>query len=300
MNRYMRAVGFSDCKNKKQITELFYKKSEAICISRYSAQEEDGEERFVKRSEFGTDFGLIWFGSITEGREQIEDCMPYVAGTQEIVKEELSVEERMCGNLFSGATEDLRIGVYLIFFLNNGECFREDVQETGKIQRPLVLALSGLSVSGTVLLPLALSRDDRKRKQREKLKQFKLLADARNGDEAAIENLAYKDMNLSMKVSKRIYSEDLFSIVESSFMPYGLECDQYSVIADIKSVMSVRNCITGEEVWRLQLDYNGLGIDLCINKKDLVGEPKQGRRFKGSIWLQGTILGNGEKSLKIH
>ena len=34
---------------------------------------------------------------------------------------------------------------------------------------------------------------------------------------------------------------------------------------------------------------NDLNFQVCINKKDLMGEPAVGRRFKGSIWLQGYI-----------
>jgi len=30
-------------------------------------------------------------------------------------------------------------------------------------------------------------------------------------------------------------------------------------------------------------------LDLAINDKDLTGEPEAGRRFKGSIWLQGRL-----------
>ena len=30
-------------------------------------------------------------------------------------------------------------------------------------------------------------------------------------------------------------------------------------------------------------------MDVCINEKDLLGEPKEGRRFKGVIWLQGRL-----------
>jgi len=28
---------------------------------------------------------------------------------------------------------------------------------------------------------------------------------------------------------------------------------------------------------------------VCINAKDLIGEPEEGRRFKGVIWLQGFV-----------
>ena len=37
------------------------------------------------------------------------------------------------------------------------------------------------------------------------------------------------------------------------------------------------------------LSCNELVFDVCINQKDLLGEPMPGRRFKGTIWLQGKI-----------
>jgi hypothetical protein len=30
-------------------------------------------------------------------------------------------------------------------------------------------------------------------------------------------------------------------------------------------------------------------FDLTINEKDLLGEPEVGRRFKGNVWMQGTV-----------
>ena len=44
-----------------------------------------------------------------------------------------------------------------------------------------------------------------------------------------------------------------------------------------------------EEVYIMKIDTNGLVYDICINKEDLLGEPEIGRRFKGSIWMQGRI-----------
>ena len=37
------------------------------------------------------------------------------------------------------------------------------------------------------------------------------------------------------------------------------------------------------------IDCNDLKFTLCINKKDLYGEPAPGRRFKGTVWMQGEI-----------
>jgi hypothetical protein len=47
--------------------------------------------------------------------------------------------------------------------------------------------------------------------------------------------------------------------------------------------------MTGEEIYVMRLNCNDLQFDVCINRQDLFGEPKIGRRFKGVIWMQGFI-----------
>ena len=72
-------------------------------------------------------------------------------------------------------------------------------------------------------------------------------------------------------------------------MPYGAECDQYSVLGEITDFSKVKNELTGEYVYLMNINCNELYFDLCINEKDIYGEPEVGRRFKGYIWLQGFI-----------
>ena len=49
------------------------------------------------------------------------------------------------------------------------------------------------------------------------------------------------------------------------------------------------NELTGENVYELQILCNGMILGVCINQKDLWGEPQVGRRFKGNVWMQGSI-----------
>ena len=49
------------------------------------------------------------------------------------------------------------------------------------------------------------------------------------------------------------------------------------------------NDYTGEDIYVMTLECNDIVFDLCINAKDVVGEPAEGRRFKGRIWLQGQV-----------
>ena len=116
-----------------------------------------------------------------------------------------------------------------------------------------------------------------------------LIAAAREGDEDAIETLTLEDMDMYTTISRKIQKNDIFSLVDTYFMPYGVECDQYSVLGEITEFRLVTNDITGEKVYILTILCNELTFDVCINEKDLYGEPQVGRRFKGSIWLQGYI-----------
>ena len=72
-------------------------------------------------------------------------------------------------------------------------------------------------------------------------------------------------------------------------MPYGMECDRYNVMGEIVEQMETVNERTGEKLYQLTIECNGVQFDICINKKDLMGQPEIGRRFKGIIWLQGNL-----------
>ena len=120
-------------------------------------------------------------------------------------------------------------------------------------------------------------------------KRTNLIEAARNGDETAMESLTLEDIDLYAKISRRAMKEDLYSIIDSCFMPCGIECDQYSVIGEIKKVDKVKNIYTKEEIYILELECSDMMMSVCINSQDLLGEPMVGRRFKGQIWLQGSL-----------
>ncbi len=104
-----------------------------------------------------------------------------------------------------------------------------------------------------------------------------------------MESLTMEDMDTYSMISQRIVTEDIFTIVDSYFMPHGIECDQYSVMGEIIDYMLFKNIITGEEIYQFTLECNDMLFDVCINKADVLGEPQIGRRFKGIVWLQGQL-----------
>ena len=119
--------------------------------------------------------------------------------------------------------------------------------------------------------------------------RISLIEAAKNGDEDAMETLTIEDIDLYSQITRRIMKEDLYSVIDSCFMPCGVECDQYSIIGEIKELQKIKNIYTKEDVYLLQVECNDLNLLVCINSKDLLGEPAVGRRFKGQIWMQGSL-----------
>jgi hypothetical protein len=151
------------------------------------------------------------------------------------------------------------------------------------------LKLSALSIDGTIMMPIIKNEYDKQKIKKASNERNQLIAQARMGDEDAIESLTLDDMDTYSIISKKIQDADVYSLVDTYFMPYGVECDQYSILGEIREVHMNTNRMTGEEIVFMTVECNELIFDVAINKIDLFGEPAVGRRFKGVIWLQGVI-----------
>ena len=155
--------------------------------------------------------------------------------------------------------------------------------------RGTTLTLSGLSIQGKIMMPISKNEKDKKIIKKASNNRNSLIEAARKGDEDAIESLTLEDMDTYTAISKKIQNEDVFSLVDTYFMPYGVECDQYSILGEILDCNKVENRMTSEQIYQMTISCNDLVFDICINEEDLYGEPQIGRRFKGSIWMQGYI-----------
>lgn len=290
MHSYLRAIGFSEYTSKVNIEKL-------LDYSSNSADSQHelvgfGDDRVAEVNKaFGEDFGLTFSGTFMDDDYiDIDYYYPYVYSKAHPVKTKINVEKRVFTNSFSAVFEDTRIGVSVIFYLQNAIDYMDIIANNEENPNTVFnVFLSALSASGTILLPINMTEAEQKRRAMANLGRAKLVEKARMGDEAAIEKLTLDDMDMYSKLSNRIRTEDIFTIVDSCFMPYGLECDLYTIIADILNVRECVNTKTKEDIYLLTLNYNGIVIETAINKKDLTGEPLAGRRFKGIIWLQGRV-----------
>lgn len=287
MNSFLRALGFNRYKNKTQFRDIIARASLFPDFMNYIDDEETGKiYEFVHL--YNKSFGIKFYGTEEDDDYIIDSYIPFVDSNDFFIPIDLCIEKRYNGFSFIASCEDLRVGVSIIFHLVNPIDYINILYEEKTISKYLV-AFSALSINGTVLLPVSKAPGDAKRKKENMYRRAKLIAAARKGDESAMESLTFEDMDTIAKLSKRIKNEDVFTIVESSFMPYGLESDLYTIVADIIDFRLTKNTITNEEIYILKLSYNGIIITTAINKVDIVGEPLVGRRFKGTIWLQGKI-----------
>ena len=103
-----------------------------------------------------------------------------------------------------------------------------------------------------------------------------------------METLSFDDYELYNSISRRMETEDIYSIVDTSLMPSGLESDQYAILGEITEVSKKENRFTHETVYDLRVVCNDINFRIGINENDLLGEPLPGRRFKGKFWLQGN------------
>lgn len=289
MHKFLRAVGFSEYKEKKQIDELIREVILHADERSYTTRSEKSLYAEFARN-FADEIGIAVCGEFDdEDNYSFDYYFPYLQSKIVSTGEDISVERHAALESYAGICEDPKVGVSLIFYLQNKIAYLKRWNEGKLPVRGTSLSLSGLSCDGTIMMPIQKTEWQKKKIQKDTVTRNRLIQAARGGDEEAIESLTLEDMDTYTTISRRIQKMDVFSLVDTYFMPYGVECDQYSILGEILEFNSVKNSMTGEEVFIMQVCCNDLNFQVCINKKDLMGEPAVGRRFKGSIWLQGYI-----------
>ena len=288
MHKYLRAVGFSNIRKKdlEIIIDEIIEHPEIMRVTKDSIGNEFAE--LVRN--FGPGFGIMLRGSYDEnGNYKMNYYVPFSSSDILTTQEQIAIEKHAEKESYAGVCDDIRIGVTLIFYLQNVADFLSEYRNDIHTKELSGAMLSALSVDGKILLPIQERVLEKQAANNKQEKRQRLIELAREGNEEAIENLSIQDLDTYSQISKRIRKEDVFSIVNTSFMPYGIESDQYSILGEIIEVEEISNSITGEKIYSMEVECNDLHFRVIINQEDLLGEPAVGRRFKGSIWMQGTV-----------
>ncbi len=289
MNGYYRAIGFENFKRRKNIEDMI----DDIMLNYTSKSELSLYDDFTLveyKKDYGPGIGIAVRVELTpEGDYNYVHSYPYFRGNGITTKESVALEEKPDTNSFAGICDDMKLDISLIFYIINSIDFINKNLSIEKSQEPYTTTISGLSISGSILLPVNKNAKQIQAGIVTRKKRNSLLAEAKKGNEAAMESLTIEDMDIFSTVSRKARYQDIFTIVDTYFMPFGIESDQYSVMGEIINLEEIKNEQTESELVVMTLNCNDLIFDFCINKKDLVGEPAVGRRFKGVLWLQGQI-----------
>lgn len=287
MHKYLRSIGFGTYQKKKEIAKLLDSLEEKA-KERKRIQVESDSNLCEIRAEVAPGMGIAIVGETDEdGVFRREYYYPYLIASDISSEVECTIQRHTEKETFGGLLDETRVGISLIFYLDNGFEYLE--RKLDRVSRKVKgVRLTGLSGEGKILLPLHKTRKQIEKAQVAAKDRNSLLEAARNGDEDAIETLTIEDIDMYSQISRRVMKEDIYSIVDSSFMPSGIECDQYTVIGEVVQVEEKRNRVSDELVYDLTLNCNDMIFHVGIAKKDLLGEPVVGRRFKGQIWMQGV------------
>lgn len=289
LHKFLRAVGFSQYTEKKQVQKLI---RDIIIHADERSYTTVGKKTLVAEFDrnFAEDIGIAVCGEFDEDDTYSFDYyLPYLRSDLVSTAEDISIERYAAKESYAGICDDPKVGVSLIFYLQNMISYLK-LQGEGKIPaKGTSLNLSALSCQGTIMMPIQKTEWQKKKIAKDAVQRNRLIQAARGGDEEAMESLTLEDMDTYTSISRKIQKADIFSLVDTYFMPYGVECDQYSVLGEITDMKLVTNGLTGEKVHILTLCCNDLNLKVAINSIDLLGEPAVGRRFKGSVWLQGQV-----------
>ncbi len=289
MHQYLKAIGFGDLPDKRIINSILQWME--ISFSEHKLIKVTQNMDFgMYRKEFGENIGLLVYGDVDE-TEEFERVyyMPYLLGRGVTSYADVFIQRRIDREAYVGVCEDSKVGISLIFTLQNTLEYMKERQLSNSSVKFRSVTLSGLANEGTILLPISKNEEQTKLQMEKSRNRMLLQSAAKTGDQMALESLTLDDFDTYSKVAKRLVNEDLFTIVETSLMPYGIECDRYSILGEIIDLKTIENELSGRKIYIMRLDVNELQFDVCVPVDSVMGEPEVGRRFKGNIWLQGRV-----------
>ena len=288
MHSFLRAVGFGSIKSRsdeEKLISLVIDNATEKQIYRLS------EERSIMEltMEVSEDTGVVVRGETdAKGVFHVAHYFPFRRGNLVTTEEPLFVNKRVDTDAYTGMCDDYRLGVSLIFYIQNVvDLLKNPIQKKERRKCPVYLA--ALASEGKILLPVEKTTKEAEKVKTDLKNRSALIAEAKQGNQEAMQSLTFDDIDQYAVVSRRIRKEDIYSIVETSFIPYGSESDNYSILGYINSVERQKNSYTKEEFYVMNVECNEMNYDVCIHVDDLLGEPAVGRRFRGNIWMQGKV-----------
>ena len=289
MHEFLRSIGFKSLRTKKQLNELtnwVIEKPDQLSVVSLDAE----NNLAVAEREIAGHAGVSVVGEIDEhGTLVPEYYFPFIASTFISSDAHLSYEKQASKDSYIGMCEDYRMGMALIFTVRNLVDVVRD-ETSGLLDRPFTnVALSMLCSNGTILLPILETEKVLDTRNGGTELERKLLNEASQGDPDALDKLTRQEMMRYKNVMDHLHDTDIYTMVNSFFMPHGMESDRYYVMGEIEAVQMFENELTKEHFYRMKIRTNGMEMLIAIHTDDLLGVPAPGLRIKCHGWLLGDM-----------
>ena len=208
MHKFLRAVGFSKIKDRKELTALITSSIQNAQKRSYVTNNEN-----VILAEFARDFadriGVAVCGEFDDEDKFIyEYYYPYLIPSAVSTEEDINIERHAATYSYAGVCNEPRLGVTLIFYLQNMVPYIKYENENKFPIKGTTLSLSALSIKGQIMMPIAKTEEEKEVAKKKLNYRNKLINNARRGDETAIESLTLDDMDLYTTLSKKIRKQD--------------------------------------------------------------------------------------------
>ena len=166
LHKYLRAIGFSKLKSKNKENELISIVVEDADERLYTSLDYDAMLAEYNKY-FGNNMGISVRGEYDENNRFVVDYyIPFFRGNQISSYADISVERHAEKESYAGVCDDVKIGVSLIFYVQNiiGYLKREHGSRLPALGTSL--SLSGLSTQGKIIMPIYKNEHDLMRRKR--------------------------------------------------------------------------------------------------------------------------------------
>lgn len=286
---YLESIGFSNYSTKRLKIDLLDNLQKEYIDNIEIISDKNADHIWEIKVPIDKDLKLVLSGYFSKEGKLIREIAYPLLYTQDISSyNSCSIRRHIDNEKFSGMIDDSRVGISLIFRIANNLDYLKKIYINKDIKVKSI-CFTAWSKEAKILLPIEKTKRQVEMLAKATKERVELIEMAKVGNEDAIESLSMEDINIFNMANDRLLTEDIYSIVDNSFMPRGIECDIYLIIADILDVKEKRNQFTNELIYDLKLSCNDIILHLAINEKDIIGEVKKGKRIKAKIWLQGII-----------
>ena len=168
LHKFLRAIGFSQFDTRKKVQSLV---RACVLDSTNKTFTENGEDTMLAEycKDFSSHFGIAVCGELSEDNHKFsyDYYYPYLRADKVSSYEDINIERHASKESYAGVCDDIRIGISLIFYIQNMiEYVR--IKNSDKLPvRGTSLCLSALSVDGMIMMPISKSE-----KQKENIPQF--------------------------------------------------------------------------------------------------------------------------------